>query len=386
MDLALGFSTDPKERRRLQNRLAQRKFRGKCSDTLSSMSPLAVSLTVQSKFSERRDQRDKEDIPGNTKSSDFAVDAIHDDGALPLHFPENDDWSWDTVFPALPTIDQIEMPISSQRCPEDREVTQSAEIDARCFGTFNASPNAEALDQPFEVSSSIGGYYDLGQFAYGDASSASFSNRRPHEIAKKEAFTGDSNETLINHQTLGSHQIPHSLTSHSLPGRPLGPRENANTQSEIVKENLLQEDATTESGWLKALHIAAKKGHERIVDVLIERLPNCNEKDSDGRTALMYAVIADHTSVVNQLLAHGARVNDVDNERRSVLHWAVLHRRESILMTLLRHHRESGSELDLNTCDSAGLTPLHMAVEKGLEQVVIVLLRWGADLHSRARK
>lgn len=140
------------------------------------------------------------------------------------------------------------------------------------------------------------------------------------------------------------------------------------------------------SEWLSALHIAAQKGHDRIVRVLIQRNMDCNEKDSEGRTPLMYAVIENHEPVVTALICHGARSNVVDNLQRSVLHLAVLYRRENVLRDLLEACPERRQELDIDAYDASGKTPLHLAVEEGFELGVVILLRNGANINIKARK
>lgn len=113
---------------------------------------------------------------------------------------------------------------------------------------------------------------------------------------------------------------------------------------------------------------------------------NCNIKDSVGRTPLMHAVIEDHEAVAISLLAYGARIGELDCERRSALHWAVWHRRESILRILLKHQSERERDLDIDCYDENGWTPLHIAVGKGFEAGVLMLMQYGANLHSKARK
>lgn len=144
--------------------------------------------------------------------------------------------------------------------------------------------------------------------------------------------------------------------------------------------------APEDKGWFGGLHIAARRGHDRIVRTLLQHNVNCNERDSDGSTPLIHAVIEDHEAVVACLLAHGARIGEGDNVGRSALHWAVLHRRESLLRLLLGHFSERERELEINTYDDFGWTPLHMAIERGFEEGVQLLLQYGANLHSRARK
>ncbi|KAK1997958.1 ankyrin, partial [Colletotrichum falcatum] len=84
------------------------------------------------------------------------------------------------------------------------------------------------------------------------------------------------------------------------------------------------------------LHIAAQKGHDRIVHMLLSHHGmDCNATDSEGRTPLMHAVVAGHVTVVRTLLDAGACCNGVDHMQRSVLHLAVMHRREHVLRLLL---------------------------------------------------
>ncbi|KAI9148346.1 Ankyrin repeat domain-containing protein [Paramyrothecium foliicola] len=144
------------------------------------------------------------------------------------------------------------------------------------------------------------------------------------------------------------------------------------------------------NGWLSVLHIAAQEGHEHIVRMLLQHGVDCNEHDSDGLTPLMHATIQDHLDVINLLLVHGARIGEVDRENRTALHWAVLHRRGGILRVLLEHNSPARgpatSQVDINAYDAAGWTPLHMAVERGFEVGVGILLQHGANMNFKARK
>lgn len=138
------------------------------------------------------------------------------------------------------------------------------------------------------------------------------------------------------------------------------------------------------SSWQSPLHIAAQKGHDRIVGVLLQRRADCNEKDSEGLTPLTHAIIGGWDDVVTCLVGHGARIGDVDNQRRTALHWAVLQRRERLLKILLKHCE--GDSMLIDAYDNTGMTPLHTAVDIGFEIGVDVLLHYGANVSSRARK
>jgi hypothetical protein len=149
------------------------------------------------------------------------------------------------------------------------------------------------------------------------------------------------------------------------------------------------QDATDDSrptiGWLGPIHMAVKKGHDRILRLLIEKNQDCNEKDSDGTTPLMLAVVGGHEDVTDTLLRHGARVAEVDRQRRSALHWAVVYRREAVLKILLQHC-VGDNATTINGYDNSGRTPLHTAIDMEFVTGVEILLARGADVSCKALK
>ncbi|RAL62638.1 hypothetical protein DID88_004484 [Monilinia fructigena] len=139
-------------------------------------------------------------------------------------------------------------------------------------------------------------------------------------------------------------------------------------------------------GWLNPLHIAARRGHEAIVRTLISHNIDCNETDSDSKTALIHASIGGHEPVVCLLLAHGARISDVDRRGRSALYWATMNQHEAILRLLLWEYDKREWEQGINAYDDMGWSALHIAIEKGFDVGVQLLLASGADLNAKARK
>lgn len=137
--------------------------------------------------------------------------------------------------------------------------------------------------------------------------------------------------------------------------------------------------------WQGALHIAAQTGNLRILQTLMRGNADCDEKDSDGRTPLIHAVVQDHQDVALMLLGHGARLDEADYLMRTALHYAVLHQRESMLRLLLRHYVDGSPDPDIDAKDTSGWTALHMAINKGFEEGVTMLLQSGANLHTKAR-
>ncbi|RWA06757.1 hypothetical protein EKO27_g8353 [Xylaria grammica] len=150
-------------------------------------------------------------------------------------------------------------------------------------------------------------------------------------------------------------------------------------------EDILDKPGQKLRGWLGPLHIAAQKGHGAIVRILMQHNTNCDERDSDGMTALMHAIIEDHEEIALSLLSNGARISILDNRRRSTLHWAALYRRESLLRALLNHHKPE-IHSSINVYDSDMRTPLHTAVHSGFDAGVEMLLTFGANASLKTWK
>ncbi|KAJ5802598.1 ankyrin repeat-containing domain protein [Penicillium pulvis] len=145
--------------------------------------------------------------------------------------------------------------------------------------------------------------------------------------------------------------------------------------------------SSKDDGWISSLHIAAQAGHEQIVQALLQHnATDINKADSDGRTALIHAVVENNQSIVCLLLGRSARIGASDCDGRSALHWAVLYRRIEILEVLLKHREKHEASLDIDTHDSTGWTPLHMAVRRAFEPGVLMLIQSGADINAKASK
>lgn len=142
-----------------------------------------------------------------------------------------------------------------------------------------------------------------------------------------------------------------------------------------------------QNGWIGALHIAAQRGHEQILRLLLQSgNMDINQQDSDGRTPLLHAVMQNHEPVVRLLLTQGARIGILDCDGRSGIHWAVLRRNLSILQLLLKHRDEHEPMLAIDLYDNTGWTALHMAVVRGFEPAMLLLMQLGADINAKAHK
>lgn len=201
-------------------------------------------------------------------------------------------------------------------------------------------------------------------------------------------FNGAYENAIFNTQHDDSANRSHGHPAMSLV------QHNKGNISETSTFDSQQEPSTTSSptqdgqskGWLSPLHIAARRGHKSIVRTLLSHNIDCNEKDSDMLTAIIHASIDGHEHVARLLLAQGAHISDVDRWGRSAIYWAIMNRHEPVLRVLLEEYDKREWEQGIVTYDDMGWTALHIAIEKGFDAGVQLLLGSGADLNAQARK
>jgi ankyrin repeat protein len=166
-------------------------------------------------------------------------------------------------------------------------------------------------------------------------------------------------------------------------------------------------DVTRKTGYhkLTALHQAAAGGHLNIIKLLIEKKADVNAVSASGWTPLHAAKNKETTEL---LLDYGANVNAVSNKGLTPLSEAVSKGDTELVRFLVekgadfkRKFTNTGRSLlhyagssptaaylvsigiDVNSRDTWGYTPLHMAAESDNKEVAEFLILKGADMNAK---
>ncbi|KAK8660541.1 hypothetical protein V6N13_051465 [Hibiscus sabdariffa] len=120
------------------------------------------------------------------------------------------------------------------------------------------------------------------------------------------------------------------------------------------------------------LHIAASKGNENCVLLLLDYNADPNSKDSEGSVPLWEAILAGHDQLAKLLKENGADINAGD-----VGHFACIAAEQNDLNLLKEIVRYGG---DVKRPRDNGYTALHVAVCEGNIEIVKFLLEQGANI------
>lgn len=133
----------------------------------------------------------------------------------------------------------------------------------------------------------------------------------------------------------------------------------------------------TDIGGRTALCYAAMKNRKATAELLLLKGACIDVRDRYGRTALCLAAMGDHTATTELLLLKGASVNITDEDGRTALcHAAMRNYKATAELLLLK-----GASVDIRDKDDR--TTLCCAAEKGLHDIVKYLLNQGSDTKAK---
>ena len=134
-------------------------------------------------------------------------------------------------------------------------------------------------------------------------------------------------------------------------------------------------DQHMEDDWdgMTLLGLAAFCGQEPVARVLVANRVNLEATDSHGKVALHIAASKGHEQIVKLLLENGAEVGAIHSETKwTSLHMAAIFDHEQIVKLLLSYGAEFGAiEARLKQ------TPLHITARKGHDRIVQILTDGG---------
>lgn len=134
------------------------------------------------------------------------------------------------------------------------------------------------------------------------------------------------------------------------------------------------------------LHYSVMGNDNEVVTKKIELFLSCgadiNVADEEGNTPLYCAVDWNwENNAVDMLIAAGASINKANKEENTPLHAACFRENIKAAKTLL-----SCNDLDVNSRQKVGITPLMNAAEHGMIEIVELLLKKGADINAKTAK
>ncbi|KAL3077722.1 hypothetical protein niasHS_012912 [Heterodera schachtii] len=131
------------------------------------------------------------------------------------------------------------------------------------------------------------------------------------------------------------------------------------------------------------LHIACGNGHLSIVKFFLERAgADIESTDSDGDTALVYALLENKLDIGHYLITGGAHIDRTNKIGISPLHIFVKKGDFALCKFLI----DNGANVNQKTTDDSDhqITPLHIACAEGQLKIVKLLMNSGANVNEKS--
>lgn len=135
------------------------------------------------------------------------------------------------------------------------------------------------------------------------------------------------------------------------------------------------------SNQLTPLHIAAEKGFELVIRVLLGKKASIDAQTTNKKTPLFCAAEKGHSEAVRCLIENGADIQ-LETKNMSPLHIAAMNGHTDVIKAFL----ESGKEINLDIVNELNQTPLHCASLAGQTEVVKFLIENGASKEAKDTK
>lgn len=141
----------------------------------------------------------------------------------------------------------------------------------------------------------------------------------------------------------------------------------------IVRDQKLNNDTPTPYENWPALNVAAWRGRQEIVNILLKTKIQLEGLDPENQTPLARAAWQGHSSIVTSLLDAGASPDYHAPGNASPLTLAIEHARQDIVTALLK------ARADVNQNTPEGEPVLLFALKTGNQDIALELIRFGAN-------
>lgn len=151
--------------------------------------------------------------------------------------------------------------------------------------------------------------------------------------------------------------------------------EAADLASELMKQGAEVEAETTDGS--TAMHISAYSGNTNIMSVLFEEHASVSAVDNRGWTPAHIAASKGNLAALKFLVENGAKLSAEDNDGYNVLHYAI----DDGQIPVIEYILDQNPEL----LNAGPMSPLHRAVSQCQVEPIRILMRYGADVMSKAK-
>jgi ankyrin repeat protein len=132
---------------------------------------------------------------------------------------------------------------------------------------------------------------------------------------------------------------------------------------------------------------ASRQGHANVVKTLLQHWADVNKANNDLETPIFKATESGNVAIVEMLIFHGADVNKKNYEGYTPLHRAAFAEQSPMKITeyieIIKLLLNRGA--NINAQNTYYITPLHIAASRGNKDIVLLLLKNGADIKIKNR-
>ncbi|KAI5920766.1 ankyrin repeat-containing domain protein [Camillea tinctor] len=147
----------------------------------------------------------------------------------------------------------------------------------------------------------------------------------------------------------------------------------------LAQQKSFNPDVEDDSGWTPLMIAASVKDGDSVVDLLLSRGADVNQKNNNGQTVLHFVASKNNLDVARKLFDSKPPASTRVRDKRGQY---PLHRAAAIgsvpMLKLLLENRSP-----LNATDNVGYTALHHAIAEGNGAAAIALLKAGAETDKR---